>query len=96
MLFAAICTDKPGSVQLRLDNRPAHVEYLGSLGAKLRAAGALLSPVDQNPVGSLLIYEAESVEEAQAMVDGDPFAKLGLFATTDVKPWRQGFGVKLA
>jgi uncharacterized protein YciI len=96
MLFAAICTDKPGSVQLRLDNRPAHVDYLNSLGAKLRAAGALLSPVDQNPVGSLLIYEAESVDEAQALVDGDPFAKLGLFATTDVKPWRQGFGVKLA
>jgi len=96
MLYAAICTDKPDSLRLRLDNRPAHVEYLNSLGEKLRAAGALLSPVDQNPVGSLLIYETESLEEAQALAAGDPFAKLGLFATTDVKPWRQGFGVKLA
>jgi len=96
MLFAAICTDKPGSLQLRLDNRPAHVEYLNGLGAKLRAAGALLSPEDQNPVGSMLIFEAESIEEARALAAGDPFAKIGLFATADVKPWRQGFGVKLA
>jgi hypothetical protein len=96
MLFAAICTDKPNSLQLRLDNRPAHVDYLNGLGDKLRAAGALLSPADQNPVGSLLIYEADTLEEAQSMAAGDPFAKLGLFATTDVKPWRQGFGVKLA
>ena len=96
MLFAAICTDKPNSLQLRLDNRPAHVEYLNSLGDKLRAAGALLSPDGQNPVGSLLIYQVDTLEEAEVLVAGDPFAKLGLFASTDVKPWRQGFGVKLA
>ena len=96
MLFAAICTDKPHSLQLRLDNRPAHVDYLNSLGDKLRSAGALLSPEDQNPVGSLLIFRADTLEEAEALVAGDPFAKLGLFSTTEVKPWRQGFGVKLA
>jgi len=96
MLYAVICADKPDSLQLRLDNRPAHVDYLNGLGDKLRAAGALLSPVDQNPVGSLLIFEAETLEEARALAAGDPFAKLGLFATTEVNPWRQGFGVKLA
>jgi uncharacterized protein YciI len=96
MLYAAICTDKPNSLQLRLDNRPAHVDYLNSLGDKLRAAGALLSPEDQNPTGSLLIFQTDTLEEAQALAAGDPFAKLGVFSTTDVKPWRQGFGVKLA
>ena len=30
------------------------------------------------------------------MVAGDPFAKAGLFASVDIKPWRQGVGVPLA
>lgn len=28
MLYAIYCKDKPGHLQTRLDNRPAHVEYL--------------------------------------------------------------------
>ena len=27
MLFALICKDKPGHLQVRLDTRPAHVAY---------------------------------------------------------------------
>ena len=46
-------------------------------------------------MGSLLILQTDTLEEAQALVAGDPFAKLGLFSTIEVKPWRQGFGVKL-
>ena len=30
MLFVATCTDKPDSLQLRLDTRPAHLAYLNS------------------------------------------------------------------
>ena len=43
MLFIATCTDKPDSLQLRLDTRPAHLAHLNGLGAKVRAAGALLA-----------------------------------------------------
>ncbi len=28
MLFALICTDKPGHLQVRMDTRPAHLAYL--------------------------------------------------------------------
>ena len=95
MLFIAICTDKPDSLQLRLDNRPAHLAYLNSLGAKVRAAGALLTADKQGVVGSLLIFEGDNEAEIAAMVAGDPFAKAGLFASVDIKPWRQAIGVPL-
>ena len=41
MLFALLCQDKPGALQLRLDTRPIHVEYLDSLNkdGKLAFAG---------------------------------------------------------
>ena len=32
MLYALICTDKPHSLQVRLDNRPAHIEFLKDMG----------------------------------------------------------------
>jgi hypothetical protein len=32
MLFALLCNDKPDHLQVRLDTRPTHLEYLTSLG----------------------------------------------------------------
>ena len=40
MLFIATCTDKPDSLQLRLDTRPAHLAYLNGLGAQSAARRA--------------------------------------------------------
>jgi len=95
MLFIAICTDKPDSLQLRLDNRPAHLAYLTRLGAKVRAGGAMLTADRQGVVGSLIIFEGENEAEIAAMLANDPYAKAGLFASVDVKPWRQAIGVPL-
>ena len=37
MLYALICTDKPGHLETRMNNRPAHVEWLESLRGALKA-----------------------------------------------------------
>ena len=67
MLFIATCIDKPDSLAKRMGRRPAHLVYLSSLGAKVRAAGALLDPAGQNPTGSLLILETFDEAEARAI-----------------------------
>lgn len=96
MLFIATCIDKPDCQAKRTGRRPAHLVYLSSLGAKVRAAGALLDPAGQNPVGSLLILEALDEAEVRAMLAADPYAEAGLFASVDLKPWRQALGVTIA
>ena len=96
MLFIATCIDRSDSLAKRTGRRPAHLVYLSSLGAKLRAAGALLDPAGQNPVGSLLILETLDEAEARAILAADPYAEAGLFASVDVKPWRQALGVAIA
>ena len=96
MLFVAICTDKPDSNPLRMDNRPAHLAYLNGLGAKVKAGGALLSPDRKAVIGSLLILEGEDEAEIEAMLAQDPYALAGLFAKIDIKPWRQAVGVPLS
>jgi uncharacterized protein YciI len=96
LFFVAICIDKPGHLQVRLDNRPTHLDYLNGLKSKLKIAGALLGEDNQTPVGSMLIYDVADEKEARALAENDPFAKIGLFASVDVKAWRQGVGAPLA
>jgi uncharacterized protein len=86
MLFALICTDKQGHLQVRLDNRPAHLAWLESLGAGTKAAGPFLGP-DGKPSGSLIIIAASDLEAAKALAAKDPYAIAGLFASVDIRPW---------
>jgi uncharacterized protein YciI len=88
MLFAVICKDKTGALPLRLSNRPDHLAYLESLGDRLRCAGALLASEGGDPCGSLLVVEADDMAAAQAIADGDPFSKAGVFDSVEIKPWR--------
>ncbi|MBL8590756.1 MAG: YciI family protein [Methylobacteriaceae bacterium] len=91
MIFVAICHDRPGALQTRLDNRPAHLAYLDAAKDVVKAAGALLGP-DDKPVGSMLILDCADQGAADAFLAGDPFARAGLFASVEVKPWRQSVG----
>jgi hypothetical protein len=87
MLYAVICTDKPDSLAVRQTNRPEHVAYLEGLGSKLRAAGPFLDEAG-DPTGSLVIIEAETRAEAEAAAALDPYAKAGVFAHVEVRPWK--------
>jgi uncharacterized protein YciI len=87
MFYALICTDKPNSLDLRLANRPDHVAYLKSLGDTLVLAGPFTKDDGETMNGSLIVVEAPSREAAKQIADGDPFAKAGLFATVEVRPW---------
>lgn len=89
-LFAITCKDKPGALEARLATRPVHLDYLK--GSKiLKLAGALLGE-DGNPIGSLLIVEAEDLAAAQAQADNDPYVAAGVFESVEVRPWRLAVG----
>ena len=88
MLYIVHCFDKPDHLQVRMDNRPAHVEYLKSFGEKLHAAGPTLDS-GGNMNGSLVILDLETIEEAQSFAAGDPYAKAGLFESVTIQPWKK-------
>lgn len=85
MLFALICTDKPNHLEVRLKVRPDHLAYLQSITVK--GAGPFLDETG-NPNGSLVIIEANDRAEAEAIAANDPYAKAGLFASVDIRPWK--------
>lgn len=86
MLFAILCNDKPDHLQLRLDTRPAHLDYLNGLGDALKFAGPFLSE-DGKPDGSLVVVEAADKAEAEKIAANDPYALAGLFGGVTVRPW---------
>ena len=91
MLFALLCTDKPDSLALRMANRPAHLDWLTSLGTRLKIAGPFTDAAG-SPTGSLLIIEAADAAAAADLAAADPYARAGLFAGVDIKPWKWVIG----
>ena len=87
MLYALICTDKPGSLAARKANRPQHLAYLKSLGETLVLAGPFTETDGQTMNGSLIVVEAASIDAARKIAANDPFARLGIFASVDIRPW---------
>ena len=92
MLFAFLCTDKPGHLNVRMETRPPHVEWLNGLNAAgtLKMAGPFLDD-DGKPCGSLVIVSAENIEEAREISAADPYAKAGLFEKVEIKPYNWVF-----
>ena len=88
MLYAIVCTDHPESGELRSRTRPPHLDFLMQAGERVVSAGALLSEDGGAPQGSLIIYEADSLDEARAFAADDPFARAGVFAHVAIHPWR--------
>lgn len=86
MLYALICTDKPGALQIRLDNRADHLAFLKAMGDKLKAAGPFLDD-DGGMTGSLVVIEAANRDEALAVASEDPYARAGLFESVETRPW---------
>jgi uncharacterized protein len=92
MIFVFTCEDKPGHLEVRMDNRPAHVAFLEQLNAAgtLRFAGPFLDD-DGKPCGSMIAVEAADQPSAKAIADSDPYAKAGLFEQVTIQPWNWVF-----
>lgn len=92
MLFAFVCKDKPGHLNVRMETRPEHLEHLNKLNADgiLKMAGPFLD-ADGKPCGSLIVVNAASVDAAKAIADSDPYTKAGLFESVEVKAFNWVF-----
>lgn len=90
MLFAIMCTDKPDHLQVRMDTRPVHLDFLNGLGTTLKFAGPFLGE-DGKPNGSLVVIEADDQASAEKIAASDPYAAAGLFASVSIRPWNWVF-----
>jgi uncharacterized protein YciI len=96
MLYSIVGIDKEDSLAERLAARPEHVARLQALKqqGKLILAGpnpAIDSP-DPGPAGfsgSLIVAEFDSLQQAQAWADEDPYISSGVYRSVTVKPFNK-------
>lgn len=88
-LFAVICRDKPGALQVRLDTRDAHLAHIRDSGI-VALAGPLME--DGQMCGSLVVLDTDDLDAAQAWAAADPYKAAGLFASVDVIAWNKVIG----
>jgi uncharacterized protein YciI len=83
--FAMIGKDGPRGLELRKVHRPAHLAALAPLAeaGRLLFAGPLKDESGR-PCGSVVIFEAATLDEAKQFVARDPYVENGVFASVEV------------
>ena len=96
MLYAIIAQDVENSLQDRLAARPKHLERLSALQdqGRLILAGPHPAIDSEDPgevgfTGSLVVAEFESLEQARAWADADPYVAAGVYEQVTVKPFKK-------
>ena len=88
-LFVVIAIDKPDSLALRLSVREAHLAFARDTG-RIKLGGPFLDAGGQM-CGSMMIVEAPDLDTIRAWHTADPYVKAGLFAVSDIRPWKPTF-----
>ncbi|MEZ8823204.1 YciI family protein [Vibrio sp. 10N.261.55.A7] len=98
MWYVIFSTDVENSLEKRLSVRPQHLERLQTLQdeGRLLTAGPMPAIDSDNPAeagftGSTVIAEFNSIQDAQAWADADPYIEAGVYANVVVKPFKKVF-----
>lgn len=95
MWYAILSEDIEDSAPLRAKARPDHLARLEALATKgrLLIAGPHPAVDAEDPgaagfTGSLVVAEFDSLDDAQAWADADPYVAAGVYARVVVKPFK--------
>lgn len=96
LFYAIVGEDVADSLDQRLAARPAHLARLTDLQAagRLLLAGPFpaIDSLDPGPAGfsgSLIVAAFDSLEDARAWAEADPYVAAGVYARVSVKPFKK-------
>jgi uncharacterized protein YciI len=86
-IYVISWTDRPDALAARMAAREAHLAHIHAQGDKVKLGGPFLD-ADGQMAGSMILLEADSLEQAQAFHAADPYTLAGIFERSEVRPWR--------
>ena len=96
MLYAILGEDNEDSLELRMANRPAHLERIATLKneGRLVLAGPHPAVDSEDPggagfSGSLIVAEFPTLADARSWANADPYVAAGVFKNVAVKPFKK-------
>jgi uncharacterized protein len=84
-LFMMQGFDGPRGADVRQSTRPAHLQWIESLGDRAKLAGPMLAEDGATPVGSVIFLEADSLEEAKRIFAEDPYREAKLWDRIEIR-----------
>jgi hypothetical protein len=96
LFYAIVGEDVPNSLERRLAARPAHLERLQRLrdDGRLLLAGPFPAIDSPDPgaagfSGSLIVAAFDTLADAQAWANADPYVAAGVYAQVSVRPFKR-------
>ncbi|MBD8613409.1 YciI family protein [Pseudomonas putida] len=87
MLYVIYCKDNPATPTLRDEFYDAHRAYLKNASIQILVAGPYTSTDSEKKIGSMLVVEAETLEQAEDFQKNDPFALNKVWREVNVNPY---------
>lgn len=93
-LFILNARDKAGARDIRMANRPAHLDWTRSHADKIWMAGPVFDPDGETFAGSVFVLEMDSLKDVETWAAEDPYNKAGLFEIIEIRhfSWLLGEG----
>ena len=93
MLFGILASDiEPNGLAIREATKDKHLDYIRSLGDKIKFSGPLMTDDGSSPNDTTLVASAASIKEAKIITEKDPYAQAGLFDRVQVRSWNWTVG----
>ncbi|HEU0201885.1 MAG TPA: YciI family protein [Burkholderiaceae bacterium] len=93
--FVVFGTDRPGMAEVRARVRAQHREHLRRPSmhpVHVRLGGPTLARGTEAMNGTLLVIEADSIEDVERFLNDDPYLRSGLFESIEIRQWIWGLG----
>ncbi|MBO22204.1 MAG: hypothetical protein CMM26_07535 [Rhodospirillaceae bacterium] len=82
--FFRLPGDKPGTHELRMQTRPAHMEHAQEISDKLYFA---CPTMNDNGNMNASVWVVDAADRAEAITAADPYEKVDLFETKIIRPF---------
>lgn len=90
--YLVICRDGPGSEEPRRELLKGHLDHVEANWQRYITAGPIRPPGEPQLVGSVFLVLAGSLDEARALMQGDPYVASGMYASIEYAEFTNSIG----
>ena len=90
--YLVTCRDGEGSAALRREHLKGHLDHVERHWTRYVTAGPIREPGGEALVGSVFLVLADSLADAEALMNGDPYITCGMYESIEYKEFSNSIG----
>jgi uncharacterized protein YciI len=90
--YLVICRDGPAAKELRFTHLDGHLEHVETHWQRYISAGPIREPGGEALIGSVFLVLADSLEEARALMEGDPYITCSMYEAIEYTEFTNSIG----